>query len=91
MMTWRRLGLHLPVRSAESELLDTFLVSAVASVLVIRVFLEATGYPQLGGGGLHVAHVLWGGFGLVFGELAERMLNPRPAKAPSGRSVPAAN
>jgi len=65
MMTWRRLGLHLPVRSAESELLDTFLVSAVASVLVIRVFLEATGYPQLGGGGLHVAHVLWGGFGML--------------------------
>ncbi|MEV6192237.1 CbtA family protein [Streptomyces sp. NPDC051920] len=35
--------------------------------------------------------VMWGGFGLVFGELAERMLNPRPAKVPSGTSVPAAN
>jgi hypothetical protein len=26
-----------------------------------RLFLELTGYPQLGGGGLHIAHVLWGG------------------------------
>ncbi|MCT9009446.1 CbtA family protein [Streptomyces sp. NPDC054766] len=40
---------------------------------------------------LAIQTVLWGGFGLVFGELAERMLNPRPATVPSGRSVPAAN
>ncbi len=26
-----------------------------------RLFLELTGYPQIGGGGLHIAHVLWGG------------------------------
>jgi hypothetical protein len=57
-----RLGMRIPVRSAEPELLDNFLVSAVATVLVVRLFLEATGYPQLGGGGLHIAHVLWGGF-----------------------------
>src|SRR3954468_10940182 len=65
MMALRRLGLRVPVRSAESELLDTFLVSGVASVLIIRIFLEATGYPQLGGGGLHIAHVLWGGLGML--------------------------
>ncbi|MGW3912014.1 CbtA family protein [Streptomyces sp. NPDC005070] len=40
---------------------------------------------------LAIQTVLWAGFGLVFGELAERLLNPRPATAPSGRSVPAAN
>ncbi|TMC68739.1 MAG: hypothetical protein E6J13_13620 [Chloroflexi bacterium] len=55
---------HL-VRAADADLLDTFLVSAVASVIVIRIFLEATGYPQLGGGGLHIAHVLWGGLGML--------------------------
>src|SRR5881409_888972 len=49
---------HL-VRAADADLLDTFLVSAIATVVVIRIFLEATGYPQLGGGGLHIAHVLW--------------------------------
>src|SRR3979490_1363738 len=43
------------------QLLETFLVSAVASVLAVRFFLGATGYPRLGGGGLHVAHMLWGG------------------------------
>jgi hypothetical protein len=43
------------------QLLETFLVSAVASVLAVRFFLGATGYPRLGGGGLHIAHMLWGG------------------------------
>jgi len=55
---------HL-VRAADADLLDTFLVSAIATVVTIRIFLEATGYPQLGGGGLHIAHVLWGGLGML--------------------------
>jgi hypothetical protein len=55
---------HL-VRAADADLLDTFLVSAIATLIVIRIFLEATGYPQLGGGGLHIAHVLWGGLGML--------------------------
>jgi hypothetical protein len=40
-------------------------VSAIATLLVIRIYLEATGYPQLGGDGLHIAHVLWGGLGML--------------------------
>ncbi|OLC56219.1 MAG: hypothetical protein AUH85_07245 [Chloroflexi bacterium 13_1_40CM_4_68_4] len=60
-----KLGLRSPVRSADSELLDTFLVSAVATLLIIRIYLEAAGYPQLGGEGWHIAHVLWGGFGML--------------------------
>jgi hypothetical protein len=43
------------------ELQLTFLVSAVTMILVIRTQLWLTNYPQLGGGGLHVAHLLWGG------------------------------
>jgi hypothetical protein len=31
------------------------------TVLVTRVFLEMTGYPQVGDSTFHVAHVLWGG------------------------------
>lgn len=42
-------------------LLESFFVYAVAAILVIRVALGATGYPQLGGSGLHIAHMLWGG------------------------------
>ena len=43
------------------QLLETFLVSAVAAFLGVRFFLGVTGYPRLGGGGLHIAHMLWGG------------------------------
>jgi hypothetical protein len=43
------------------ELLENFLVSAVGSLLAIRLYLSLTGYPQIGGGGLHLAHMLWGG------------------------------
>jgi hypothetical protein len=54
---WRR-----PARNVEiGSLQDAFLVSAVVMILIIRVQLWATNYPQLGGGKLHVAHLLWGG------------------------------
>lgn len=48
-----------------SELQLTFLVSAVATILVIRTQLWLTNYPQLGGHGLHIAHLLWGGLFMV--------------------------
>jgi hypothetical protein len=41
--------------------LDVFLISAIVMVLVIRTQLWLTNYPQLGGGDLHIAHLLWGG------------------------------
>jgi hypothetical protein len=44
-----------------SRLLETFFIASVTAVLVIRAFLASTGYPQLGGHGLHIAHMLWGG------------------------------
>jgi hypothetical protein len=40
---------------------ELFLGTAVATVLIVRSALAATGYPQVGGNGLHVAHVLYGG------------------------------
>jgi len=50
------------VRSAYAEtLLEDFFVSAVASVLAIRFYLHVTGFPQLGVGPFHIAHMLWGG------------------------------
>ena len=51
-------------RRATSEfvsLLETFLIAAVATVLIIRTELWLTNYPQLGGHGLHIAHLLYGG------------------------------
>jgi hypothetical protein len=47
--------------------LDIFLISAVSAVLVIRLFLHLTGYPQIGGATLHVAHMLWGGLLMLVG------------------------
>jgi len=48
-----------------------FLLAAsfAASVLVTRIFLALTGYPQIGDETLHVAHVLWGGLILGIGAL----------------------
>ncbi|WP_238161726.1 hypothetical protein, partial [Kribbella antibiotica] len=54
-----RAGLVRNVRSGEH--LTTFVVSGVATVLITRLFLSLSGYPQIGGKGLHIAHVLPGG------------------------------
>ncbi|TCO48610.1 hypothetical protein EV646_104432 [Kribbella antiqua] len=54
-----RAGLVRNVRSAEH--LTTFVVSGVATVLITRLILGLSGYPQIGGKGLHIAHVLPGG------------------------------
>jgi hypothetical protein len=37
----------------------------VATVIVIRTVLELSGYPKLAGGGLHIAHVLYGGIMMI--------------------------
>lgn len=50
-------------------LFEVFLVSAVASVLMIRGALALSGFPRIGGGGLHIAHLLWGGAFMLAGLL----------------------
>ena len=59
-----------PVRRqrAEQYILIT-LLSFAASVSLTRLFLQITGYPQLGGGELHIAHLLWGGLFLFISSL----------------------
>lgn len=42
-------------------LFNIFFGSAIVTVLSIRATLAITNYPQLGGNGLHIAHMLWGG------------------------------
>jgi hypothetical protein len=50
------------VRNADAgEYFESFLISAVAAILGIRLFLHLAGYPTVGGDALHVAHMLWGG------------------------------
>jgi len=56
-------------REGADQYLLVTLLSFAASVILTRLFLELTGYPQLGGGNLHIAHVLWGGLLLFFASL----------------------
>ena len=52
----------LPARRLSvGSYLETLLIVAVVTILVVRGSLAAAGYPQVGGGGLHIAHMLWGG------------------------------
>jgi hypothetical protein len=62
----KSLPLRRPARSFDlHEHLTTLFVCAVATVLLTRALLAATGYPQVGGSSLHIAHVLWGGLLLL--------------------------
>ena len=48
-------------RMDATTFLEYLLISSLVTIIAIRVFLHLTGYPQLGGGGLHIAHMLYGG------------------------------
>lgn len=43
----------------------TSLVAFAVTVIATRVFLELSGYPQVGNDVLHIAHALWGGLLLM--------------------------
>jgi hypothetical protein len=59
-----------PVKRQSSEhYLLIMLLSFALSVSLTRLFLELTGYPQVGGGVLHIAHLLWGGLLLFIASL----------------------
>lgn len=63
-------GIHKPVRRPNSEnYFLILLISFAASVSLTRLFLYLTGYPRLGGGYLHIAHVLWGGLVLFIASM----------------------
>ena len=63
--------LRWPARSFDlHQQLTTLFVCAVATVLFTRALLAATGYPQVGGSSLHIAHMLWGGLLLLAALIA---------------------
>ena len=54
------------------------LFSFVITVSLVRSFLALAGYPQIGRGTLHIAHVLWGGLILYITAILPLIyLNPR--------------
>ncbi len=54
--------LHRPLVGANApRYIFNMLLSFALSVVGTRVYLEATGYPQIGNDTFHFAHALWGG------------------------------
>jgi hypothetical protein len=53
---------------------EAFVIIAIATILITRLYLDLTGYPQIGGGDLHIAHALYGGalmmLALIIGWMA---------------------
>lgn len=61
---------HLPVRDADgADRFELFVGCGIATIASTRIALVLSGYPQIGGGGLHFAHLLWGGLCMLIGLL----------------------
>lgn len=43
-----------------SSYVEWFLICTIGTILITRAYLAATGYPQIGGHTLHIAHAVWG-------------------------------
>src|SRR5512142_371317 len=77
-MIQKRKRLRSPVKREGSErYILLSLISFAISVIVTRTFLQMTGYPQIGGATLHIAHVLWGGLLLFVASLLPLILANR--------------
>ncbi len=82
MGTAVRVRFRRPARSFDlHQQLTTLFVCAIATVLFTRALLAATGYPQVGGSSLHIAHVLWGGL-LLLAALISAIAFLSPAAKP---------
>jgi hypothetical protein len=51
------------------DLFELFFFSAILAILGIRLFLQFTGFPQIGSGIFHIAHLIFGGFFMLFSIL----------------------
>jgi len=66
---------------AQRDRAERYLVITIAAFAVtvsgVRWYLDTAGYPTVGGGELHVAHVLWGGLALFIAALLPLLLDGR--------------
>lgn len=74
---WLQQNWGLVRRERAEHYLRVTLVSFAASVSITRLFLTMSGYPQVGGGEIHIAHVLWGGLILFVAALLPLVLSNR--------------
>ncbi|HKY73917.1 MAG TPA: hypothetical protein VJ246_01235 [Patescibacteria group bacterium] len=71
--------LTLSERTFATDYLLHFSIAAVVMVMATRAYLHLFNYPQLGTGGLHIAHVLWGGLFLTAAVLIALLVSGRAA------------
>ena len=68
---------------AQQDRAERYLVITIAAFAVtvsgVRWYLDTAGYPTVGGGQLHVAHVLWGGLALFIAALIPLLWDGRRA------------
>lgn len=69
-MAFERIRNLRPVKryGAEQYVLVSLVTFALA-VILLRLALKLTGYPQVGNDSVHIAHVLWGGLALFAGSV----------------------
>ncbi|BCJ35443.1 hypothetical protein Athai_29460 [Actinocatenispora thailandica] len=60
--------------------MQLMVLAGIVTVLVTRAYLAATGYPQVGGGSLHIAHALWGGLLMLIGLVVALLFADRAAR-----------
>ena len=63
-------------RRNRGDLLTWMAVAFVVTVVGTRVYLQLTGFPEVGSGNLHIAHSVWGGLLLIVALLLPLMYAP---------------
>ena len=77
-MTSRHTRVLAPVRRHRAERYVLIsLITFAFTVIALRAILWLAGYPQIGTGTVHIAHVLWGGLGLFGASLLMLVLSNR--------------
>jgi len=68
---------RLVLRFYAERYLTLLLISFALTIAFTRLFLEISGYPQIGGSTLHIAHAIWGGLLLYAAALLPLILANR--------------
>ena len=67
-------------KAGASESLLAMMSWAIFSLLLVRIYLALTNYPQIGRGTWHISHVLFGGIIMTIGMMVNLMLQGRDVK-----------
>jgi hypothetical protein len=71
------MNLHPIKRHRAERYVLVSLITFAVTVIALRTILWAAGYPQMGDGAVHIAHVVWGGLGLFAGSIVLLVLTNR--------------